>query len=238
MSAGTVTLAVPEPRIATLTLAGATPLNIFDLAMRDGLIEALEAVRDHPDVDVVVVRSAGQHFSAGADLREFGGLASTMERRRVRWDRDPWTLLWELPQPTIVALRGVAMGAGLELALLCDLRLAAPDVVLSLPEPRLGMLPSAGGTQSALRALGASRALALCLLADRLDAAQGRAEGILDELHEDVDGAALALARRIAGTPRATLRAARRLVHASLDRTLDEGLALERLLGGVHKASR
>jgi enoyl-CoA hydratase/carnithine racemase len=238
VSGGTVELAVPEAGIGTLTLTGATPLNIFDLAMRDALIEALAAVRDHPDVAVVVLRSAGKHFSAGADLREFGALPSSMERRRVRWDRDPWTLLWELPQPTIVALSGVAMGAGLELALLCDLRLGTPDVVLSLPEPLLGMLPSAGGTQSAVRALGASRALRLCLLADRLDAAQGQAEGILDKVCEDVDVAALALARRVAGTPRPVLRAVRRLVHASLDRPLEEGLALERLLGGVHKSSR
>jgi enoyl-CoA hydratase/carnithine racemase len=100
------------------------------------------------------------------------------------------------------------------------------------------MLPSAGGTQSALRALGASRALRLCLLADRLDAAQGRAQGILDDVAPDVDAAALDLARRIATAPSPTLRAVRRLAHAGLDGTLAQGLALERRVGGLHKPSR
>lgn len=235
MSGGTVALDLPEPGIATLTLTGATPLNIYDLDMRDALIESLAAARDHPDVAVVILRGAGEHTSAGADLREFGGDASTIERRRLRWDRDPWTPLWELPQPTIAALSGVTMGAGLELALLCDVRLSAPDAVLSLPEPGLGMLPSAGGTQSALRAIGASRALALCLLAERLDARTALGLRILDGVHDDVDAAALELARRLAAVPAGTLPAVKRLAHASLDRSLDDGLALERVLGALHK---
>jgi enoyl-CoA hydratase/carnithine racemase len=235
MSGGTVVLELPEPGVATLTLAGATPLNIYDLDMRDALIDALAAVRDHPDVAAVVVRGAGEHTSAGADLREFGGEASTIERRRLRWDRDPWTPLWELPQPTIAALSGVTMGAGCELALLCDVRLAAPGTVISLPEPGLGMLPSAGGTQSALRAMGASRALALCLLAERLDAGQALQQGIVDGVHDDVDAAALALARRLAAVPRGTLPAVKRLAHAALDRSLDDGLAFERVVGTLHK---
>jgi enoyl-CoA hydratase len=226
---GHVRLEIATPGVATLTLSGADPLNIFDIEMRDELIEAIGAVRDHPDVAAVILRAEGRHFSAGADLREFGAEASTVERRRIRWDRDPWTPLWELPQPTIAALHGVAMGAGLEMSMLCDIRLAAPDVVLSLPEPRIGMLPSAGGTQSALRTIGVSRALSLCLLADRLGVDAALEAGLVHDVCEDVDGAALALAARLAALPARAARSAKVLAHAALERSLSEGLRLERL---------
>ncbi len=221
-----------EPResgVVALTLHGANRLNIFDLEMRDELIEAVAAVRDLPDARVLLLRASGPDFSAGADLTEFGGEQSVIERRRIRWDRDPWTPLWELRRPTVAALTGVAMGAGLEMALLCDIRFASPDVVLALPEPKLGMLPSAGGTQSALRALGLSRALRLCLLGDRIDADRALAGGLVHRLCEDADAEALAFAERLAAAPPGALRSIRTLAHAALELPLAEGLRLERL---------
>ncbi|MEZ5260972.1 MAG: enoyl-CoA hydratase/isomerase family protein [Acidimicrobiales bacterium] len=79
-------------------------------------------------------------LSAGADLSEFGSADSVFEARRIRWDRDPRGPLWSLPQPVVVALHGYSLAAGLEMALLCDVRLAAADTVVGLPETRLGML--------------------------------------------------------------------------------------------------
>jgi enoyl-CoA hydratase/carnithine racemase len=216
-----------EDGVVCLTLQGETPLNIFDLEMRDGLIATVAAAADLPDARAVVLRARGPHFSAGADLKEFGAVAGVIERRRIRWDRDPWTPLWELGLPVVAALRGVAMGAGLEMSLLCDVRYAARDTVLSLPEPRLGMLPSAGGTQSALRAVGVSRALRLCLLGDRLDATEAQRLGLV-RVVDDPEEAALALARRLAAVPPGTLRSVRLLAHAALEGGLDAGLALER----------
>jgi enoyl-CoA hydratase/carnithine racemase len=220
-----------EPRddgVVCLTLRGETPLNIFDLRMRDELIAAVGAVAQLPDARAVVLRATGPHFSAGADLKEFGTVASVVERRRIRWDRDPWTPLWELGLPVVAALTGVAMGAGLEMSLLCDIRYAAPDTILSLPEPRLGMLPSAGGTQSALRAVGVSRALRLCLLGDRLEADEALRLGLLDGVVADPEAEALALARRLAAVPPGTLGSARRLAHLALEVGLEDGLRLER----------
>jgi enoyl-CoA hydratase/carnithine racemase len=216
-----------EDGVVCLTLQGETSLNIFDLEMRDALIAAAGAAADLPDARAVVLRSRGPHFSAGADLREFGAVTGVVERRRIRWDRDPWTPLWELGLPVVAALSGVAMGAGLEMSLLCDVRYAAPDTVLSLPEPRLGMLPSAGGTQSALRAVGIARALRLCLLGDRLDAAEAERLGLV-RVVEDPDAEALALAARLATIPAGVLRSVRLVAHAALEPGLEGGLALER----------
>jgi enoyl-CoA hydratase/carnithine racemase len=230
---GDVRLDLPAPGVARLTLDGGEPLNIFDLRMRDALIAGVAAVADLPDVRAVVLAAAGRHFSAGADLREFGTAGGVLAGRRIRWERDPWTPLWELERPVVAALHGVAMGAGLEMALLCDLRLAARDVVLALPEPRLGMLPSAGGTQSATRQLGVAGALRLCLVADRLDADAALDGGLVHALHDDVDAAALALAARIATRPPKALAAAKRLSRLALDVPLAEGLAAERRLARV-----
>lgn len=222
-----VAIEAREDGVVVLTLQGETPLNIFDLKMRDALIAAIAAAGDLPDARALVLRARGPHFSAGADLKEFGTVAGVVERRRIRWDRDPWTPLWELGLPVIAALSGVAMGAGLEMSLLCDVRFAAPDTVLSLPEPRLGMLPSAGGTQSALRAVGVSRALRLCLLGDRLDAAEAERLGLV-RVVDDPESAALALAGRLAQVPPGTLRSVRLVAHAALETGLESGLALER----------
>uniref|UniRef100_UPI002B25821A enoyl-CoA hydratase/isomerase family protein n=1 Tax=Candidatus Poriferisodalis multihospitum TaxID=2983191 RepID=UPI002B25821A len=88
--------------VATITLCH-PPLNIYDLEMRDGLIEAVTAVRDVPDVRCVVLAAEGKHFSAGADLSEFGTAESIFDARRIRWDRDPWLPLVNLPVPTLCA---------------------------------------------------------------------------------------------------------------------------------------
>ena len=117
--------------VAVLTLAH-PPLNIYDLRMRDELIEVFAAIAVHPDVRAVVLAADGEHFSAGADLKEFGTAESVLAARRIRWSHDPWTPLWELPQPTVVALHGYALGAGLEMSLLCDVRCASADTVLNV----------------------------------------------------------------------------------------------------------
>ena len=131
--------------------------------MRDALIEAIGAVYDHPDVRAVVLSAAGKHFSAGADISEFGGAEDIVERRRIRWDRDPWGPLWDIAVPVVAALHGYTLAAGLEMAMLCDLRLATVDTKLGLPETKLGMLPAAGGTQSLTKAIGPHVALPIVL---------------------------------------------------------------------------
>lgn len=214
------------------------PLNIYDLAMRDGLIQAFTAVRDHPGCRVLVLRAQGRHFSAGADLTEFGTAPGIMAARRIRWDRDPWIPLWDSPVPTIAALHGYALGAGLEMSLLCDLRVASRDTQVGLPETGLGMLPSAGGTQSLLRTVGPARALPLVLTGSRVDAQRASELGLVDVVADDADATAGALAAHIASLPPHAVRAVIRSLRDGGDQPLTTALASERHLARLAEARR
>lgn len=223
-----VDLAIIGP-VAVVSLH-APPLNIFNVAMRDELINALRAVDDIDDVRAMVLRAEGRHFCAGADLSEFGQADSIMEGRRIRWDRDPWGRLWDLRVPTVAALHGTALGSGLEMSLLCDIRLAAPDAVLGLPETKLGMLPAAGGTQSLTAAVGAHAALALVASGEPIEASEGLRVGLIHQVADHVDDAAMAVAQQLALLEPVAVRAARRAVRAAYDLPLDAGLAYEKRL--------
>ncbi|MCH7481616.1 MAG: enoyl-CoA hydratase/isomerase family protein, partial [Chloroflexi bacterium] len=116
--------------IAVVTLNRPDALNAFSVRMRDELWEVLGAVRDDPDVRGMLLQGAGERaFCAGADLTEFGTAPSQAVARTVRWERDVWGLLLGLPKPTVAALHGYCLGSGLEMAVLCDLRVAADDAV-------------------------------------------------------------------------------------------------------------
>ena len=206
------------------------PLNIYDLEMRDALIEAVTAVRDVPDVRALLLRAEGRHFSAGADLSEFGSAPSIFEARRIRWDRDPWGQLWDLPIPTVVALHGIAVGSGLEMAMLCDVRLASPDTRVGLPETKLGMLPAAGGTQSLTRAVGPTASLPLVLTSATIDAAEAERRGVVHQVVGDVEAAAASVAADLAGLDRGLAGPTRRALHAAGDLPLADGLAAEHRL--------
>jgi enoyl-CoA hydratase/carnithine racemase len=222
-----LTLDVDDAGVAVVSLDRADRLNIVDVALRDALIEAILAVRDLPDVRAMVLRANGRHFSAGADLTEFGSADSVFEARRIRWDRDPWGPLWDLPVPVVVALHGYSLAAGLELAMLCDIRLAAPDTVVGLPETKLGMLPAAGGTQSLTKVIGPAAALPVVATARNLTAVDAHRRGIVHAVVDDVEAAALEVAHRWAAADPVALRAAKRALRAAADLPLDAGLAVE-----------
>jgi enoyl-CoA hydratase/carnithine racemase len=219
-----------EDGVAVISLNRPQQLNIVNVALRDELIESFLAARDHPDVAAVVLRANGKHFSAGADLSEFGSADTVFEARRIRWDRDPWGPLWDLPQPVVVALHGISLAAGLEMAMLCDIRLGGPDTVVGLPETKLGMLPAAGGTQSLTRAVGPRPSLAVVATAEQFDAGEALARGLLHRVCDDVEAEARAVADRWARLDRSVLRAAKAALHGAGDLPLAAGLARERRL--------
>lgn len=236
----TVHIDFGDDGVATVTLARPDKLNVVDIATRDELIGAFTAVRDAPDARAVLVRAEGRHFSAGADLSEFGNAGSVFEARRARWDRDPWMHLWYLPQPTVVALHGYALGAGMELALLCDLRLAATDTRLGLPETTLGMLPAAAGTQSLGRLIGAPAATPHVLLGETIDADQAVRRGVVHRVI-DADGLeaeALTIARQLAGLDPPVARSAKRALRVAADLPLADGLGAERRLARLAAAQQ
>lgn len=172
--------------VATITLNRPERLNAINLEMRDLLWTYFQAVHDLPGVRALVFRGEGRAFSAGADISEFGTSPSIMDARRARHDRDLWWLLLNLPVPTIARLHGFCFGAGLELPLLCDGRVAAEGTTFALPEVTLGYMPSACGTQTLPRIAPPAVAAAMILTGEPIEATDALAWGIVDRVVPEV----------------------------------------------------
>jgi len=185
--------------LATITLARPERLNAINMEMRDLLWTYLEACSDMPDVRVILFRGEGRCFSAGADITEFGTAPSIIESRRARHERDVWGALLSHRCHTIAALHGYCYGAGLELPLCCDVRIASEDATFALPEVTLGYIPSAGGTQTLPRTIPPGAAAHMILSGEPITARAAQRWGLVDEvvapgaLTDAVDAAALRL---------------------------------------------
>ena len=221
-----------EPRdgVARVTFNRPEVHNAIDLQMRDALWSLLDAIEADDEVGVVLFRGAGDKaFSAGADISEFGTAPSYTEARRARLERDLWGRLLHFAKPTIAAVHGYTLGAGCELSLLCDFRIAADDALIGLPEAKLGYIPTAGGTQTLPRTAGPGRALDLLLTAEPIDARRALDYGLVHQVVPlgQLDAAADALARRLLAQPAAALRAAKRALVEGRDLPLPTALRLE-----------
>jgi enoyl-CoA hydratase/3-hydroxypropionyl-coenzyme A dehydratase len=205
------------------------PINVYDVATRDALCEVLTAVVADPHVHVVVFTATGDHFSAGADLKEFGTAPSLFAMRDARWGRDVWGLLRAVPVPMLASMQGNAVGFGFELALQCDVRIAADDCVVALPEARVGMLPAGGASQTLPRVVGTSAALAAVITGERVAAVDALARGFVDEVvpRADLRAATDARADALSARPPQAVRAAKAAVWAALDLPLEVGLRRE-----------
>jgi enoyl-CoA hydratase/carnithine racemase len=207
-------------------------LNAYNVAMRDALFEALQAVRDDPEVRAMVLRGSGPAFCTGGDVSEFGAAPSAVVARQVRWQRDVWGILYGLPKPAIAAVHGYVVGGGFEMALLCDLCLASPDARFAYPETGLGMIPGVAGTQTTPRVLGVGRALDLVLTGRWLTAGMAYRIGIVARVvpRATLTRRAIDLARQLCELPAGLVAQAKRAVNDGLDMTLVDGLALEKRL--------
>ena len=224
-----------EGPVAIVSLNRPHVLNAYNVAMRDALFETLAAVRDDPEVAVMVLRGNGRAFCTGGDVREFGTAPSPVVAREVRWRRDVWGLLRSLRPTTIAAVHGHVVGGGFEMALLCDLCIAADDARFAYPETGLGMIPGVAGTQTTARALGIGRALDLLLTGRSLGADAAHRLGLVLRVvpAAALRATALALARRLAEMPAALVTRAKRAVDEGLELPLADGLALERRLNSL-----
>jgi 3-hydroxyacyl-CoA dehydrogenase len=161
------------------------PVNPLSGGVRKGLDEGIRKALGDDAIAAVVLTGAGRAFIAGADISEFGGAAEGPGLGECL------ALMEGSPKPIVAALNGTAFGGGLEVALCCDYRVAAPTAPVGLPEVKLGLLPGAGGTQRLPRLVGAEKALAFILSGDPALAPQAKALGIVDEVIDGdiVDGA-------------------------------------------------
>jgi enoyl-CoA hydratase/carnithine racemase len=191
-----------------------------------------ECVAD-PSVRAIVITGAGDKaFCAGADLKERQGMTPDDVRVQVGLYRSELGVLDRSPKPVIAAINGVAFGGGLELALVCDLRVASASAELALPETTLGIIPGAGGTQRLPRIVGEARAKEMILLGRKLSAHEALAWGLVNRVAPggtSVLDDALAWIEPIANGAPIAQSAALRAVDASYDVTLEHGLELERV---------
>jgi enoyl-CoA hydratase len=217
--------------VAVLTLQRPDQLNALDVAT----ITALDAIASDLDADattrVVVITGAGKAFCAGADIKEFGELSTASQFSGfIRSLERVLRRIELLGQPVIAALNGIALGGGLELAMACDLRVAAEHARLGVPEIKLGLLPGAGGTQRLPRLVPPGFATRMLLVGDPIDATEGHRIGLIDEVVPNGTAleAAVALAEVRASRPPLALAAAKRLLADGRHLPLDAALELER----------
>jgi enoyl-CoA hydratase/carnithine racemase len=205
----TVRFAVRGP-VATVTLDRPECLNAYDVRMRDDLAAVLGAVDDDPAIRVLVLRGRGRAFSTGGDLREFGSAPSPVAARAVRFRRDVWGRLLGLRAATVASVHGLAVGGGFEMAMLCDLVIAAAGTRFALPECGLGMIPGVAGTQTLGRRVGMGRALELVLSGRTVGAAEARRLGLVARVvaRRRLDAATRVVAGRLAGLDPAVVAAA------------------------------
>jgi enoyl-CoA hydratase/carnithine racemase len=197
--------------------------------MRDELSQVLSAIRDDPDVRVMTLAGGGRAFCAGADLTEFGTAPSPTAALRIRFARDVWAQLHELPVPSVAALHGFVLGSGLEMALFCDIRIAAESAVLGMPEAHLGLMPAAGGTQMLPRIAGEGAALDLLLTGRKIGAAEARRLGIVAEVVAagQLTAKCNAMARDLAQLEQKAVQNIKRAVREGIDLPLPQALELE-----------
>jgi enoyl-CoA hydratase/carnithine racemase len=202
------------------------PANSYDLAvMQKFAADVDEAIAS--DARVVVVHSASEKFfSAGADVKKFldGDVDANMEMINV--SQAAFRRMAAAEQVFIAHIAGHALGGGLEIALACDIRLAAPGrYKLGTPEVTLGLLPGNGGTQRLTRLVGPSRAMHLLLTGSTFGPEEALQWGLVSELCDEAESRAYA--ERLAAGPALAIAAIKRCVHEGGERRLDEGLALE-----------
>ena len=216
--------------VARVILNRPQVINAFDIQMRDDLYVALEAARDDPDVRAIIISGAGERgFCAGADLSEFGSAPSQAIARQVRWERDLWGLFLSISKPMVAALHGYVIGSGVEIACLCDVRIAADNAIFRMPETALGMIPAAGGSQTLPRTIGQGPAMKILLANEILDAAQALDLGLAHHVVEPeaLPQTALEVAQILSRIPPPVAAAIKRAVAEGMDSPLDTALSLE-----------
>ena len=213
----------------TILTLDSPPVNALGRQLVSDLEDALIVLKEDASVRCLVLRSAGKHFCAGADLKE----------RRIMTDEEVVVFvprlagvchaLAALPFPTIAAVRGAAAGGGCELALGCDIRILADDTRIGLRETALAIIPGAGGTQRLPRLIGPAKAKRWIFAAEMHDGAAALADGVADRVvpAADLDEAAHALAKTIAANGPVALRLAKRAVEEGVDLPMPEALDRE-----------
>ncbi len=240
MDARTI-LVESDEGITTLTLNRPEARNALDLQMREELEATLRELRDDAGVRVLVLRGAGEHFSAGGDVKTMAArrLTATEGQARVRLINQAILALARFPRPTLAMVDGFAVGAGCNLALACDLVIASERARFGQVFARLGLIPDGGGTYFLPRRVGLARAKELAFTAEVIEARKAERLGLVNRVvpTAELETQTFALARRIAQGPPLALALAKELLNRSLSLDLPSALDWEALGQGLMIAS-
>jgi len=219
-----------QGRVGVVTIARPERRNALNLQVKQELVESLQTLMADADVAAVVLTGEEGYFVAGTDIAE---MAEMHPDDHVRLDTDRvFHVLRQSNKPVIAAVEGFALGGGCELALACDIIVAADDAKFGQPEIRVGIMPGAGGTQRLLRAAGRYKTLLWSLTGEMIPARDAFAANLVSEIvaKGEALGRSVQIAHQIAGMPPLAITAIREAVRLGADVTLETALSLERRL--------
>ena len=217
--------------VGLITLNRPQALNALCAALIDELAEAVDDLEDDEAIGAIVVTGSDKAFAAGADIKEMQD-KSYMDVYKGDFITKGWERLSKTRKPTIAAVAGYALGGGCEVAMMCDMIIAADSAKFGQPEITIGTIPGSGGTQRLTRFVGKSKAMDLCLTGRMMDAEEAERAGLVarvvpaDKLIEE----ALAVAGKIASLSGPAVMMAKEAVNRAYETTLSEGILFERRL--------
>ena len=220
-----------KDKVGVVTLNRPEALNALCTALTEELVEALDDFEADDEVGCILLTGSEKAFAAGADIKEMQS-KSYMDAYLGDFISESWERITTCRKPVIAAVSGYALGGGCEIAMMCDLIIAADTAKFGQPEVTLGVLPGAGGTQRLTRAVGKSKAMDLCLTGRMMDAEEAESSGLVarvvpsDQLLDE----ALKMAQTIAGMSRPAVYMIKEAVQRSFEATLAEGIRFERRL--------
>lgn len=221
-----------KDHVAILALNRPRVLNALNREMVDELDQAAGKIAADQDIKVLILTGNGEHFAAGADITNMVDFVP--EQARAFAFTSTFNKIESLPQPIIAAVKGYALGAGFELALTADIRLAGESARFGLPEINLGIMPGAGGSQRLPRLIGAARAKELIYLGNNIDAAAALSLGIINCLlpDEELLDEAYKMAARIASKSTVAMRTAKKTINLGLNLDLKSATEMETIAWG------
>ncbi len=221
-----------EGSVATITLNRPEKLNALSPELIEELYDALTTADRDDSVRVVIITGGDSVFAAGADLGAMDAAApDVVQMFKARFSgNNPYDYIERMGKPVIAAIAGYALGGGCELAMCCDLRIAADTARFGQPEIRVGLIPGAGGTQRLPRLIGMTKAKELVMTGDHIDAKEAERLGLVNTVVpvEDLFEEAKKLAAKLAARPPFGLRLAKTVMNMGADRDLQSALTLER----------
>ena len=226
--------------IATVTIDRPKALNALNTETLHELNACFREIRERKDIRVVILTGGGEKsFVAGADIAEMYRSDAAAGRALAKLGDETFRILEEMPQATIAAVNGYALGGGCELAMACDIRVAADTAVFGQPECGLGILPGFGGTQRLPRLIGKGRAKELIFTCDRIDAQEAYRIGLANKVvpKEELLAACQAMARKILSKGSYAVTLAKACVESGMDMDIENGLRMEATTFGMSFAT-